>query len=166
VPGVYSVTAYSGTNDREVVFNVPPPAGARILITVTTQAGYQLAGTTLQVVGAVNLNDLFAVTTFNDTSQQDPLTLVFNGPVVTGVEEVDPFDPLPSLSLLLVLELELGFFPVPSPSPAALVFLALLFVFELVFVSTCLLLLLLDPEFLFVVVVLFWLALFSMAPSI
>ena len=96
VPGVYSVTPYSGTNDREIVFNVAPPAGARILITVTTQAGYQLAGTTLQIVGAVNLNDLFTVTTFNDTSQQYPLTLVFNGPIVTGVEIVDPFDPLPN----------------------------------------------------------------------
>ena len=90
------MSAYSGTNDREVVFDVAPSAGARILITVTTQAGYQLAGTTLQIVGTVNLNDLFAVTTFNDTSQQDPLTLVFNGPIVTGVEQVDPFDPLPN----------------------------------------------------------------------
>ena len=96
VPGVYSVTPYSGTNDREVVFNTAPPAGSRILITVTTQAGYQLAGNTLQIVGAVNLNDLFSVTTFNDTSQQYPLTLVFNGPIVTGVEVVDPFDPLPN----------------------------------------------------------------------
>ena len=96
VPGVYSVTPYVSANDRDVVFNVAPPVGARILITVTTQAGYQLAGTTLQIVGGVNLNDLFAVTTFNDTSQQYPLTLVFNGPVITGVVEQDPFDPLPN----------------------------------------------------------------------
>jgi hypothetical protein len=96
VPGAYSVTPYVSANDRDVVFNVPPPAGAHILITVTTQAGYQLAGTTLQIVGGVNLNDLFAVTTFNDTSQQNPLTLVFNGPIITGVVEQDPFDPLPT----------------------------------------------------------------------
>jgi hypothetical protein len=96
VPGAYSVTPYVAANDREVVFNVPPPAGARILITVTTQAGYNLAGDILQIVVSVNLNDLFTVTTFNDTSQLNPLTLVFNGPVITGIEVQDPFDPLPN----------------------------------------------------------------------
>jgi Pyruvate/2-oxoacid:ferredoxin oxidoreductase gamma subunit len=96
VPGTYSVTPYVAANDRDVVFNVAPPAGARILISVTTQAGYDLAGNNLQIVGGVNLNDLFTVTTFNDTSQLNPLTLVFNGPIVTGVEEIDPFDPLPN----------------------------------------------------------------------
>jgi len=98
VPGAYSVTPYVSANDRDVVFNVPPPAGARILISVTTQAGYQLAGNQLQITNivGVNLNDLFTVTTFNDTSQLNPLTLVFNGPIVSGVVEQDPFDPLPN----------------------------------------------------------------------
>jgi hypothetical protein len=40
----------------------------------------------------VNLNDVFAVTTWNDTSQQWPLTLVFQGPVTEGLTLTEGYD--------------------------------------------------------------------------
>ena len=99
--GVYSVTNWTGSNipGRQVVFNTPPAAGARILISVDTQAGYTLSGSQLQIIVPINLNDEIAITSWNDTAQQNLLTLVFQGPVVTGsvtqqgFSEVD-YDPL------------------------------------------------------------------------
>jgi hypothetical protein len=84
--GDYSVTNWTGSNTpgRQVVFNSPPAAGARILIAVDTQAGYNISGTQLQIVVPINLNDEISITTWNDTAQQNLLTLVFQGPVITG----------------------------------------------------------------------------------
>jgi hypothetical protein len=40
----------------------------------------------------VNVGDVIAVTTFNDTSQQNLLTLVWVGPVITGLTSVEAYD--------------------------------------------------------------------------
>ena len=95
ITGDYSVTNYSGSNTpgRQVLFNTPPAAGARILISVSTIADYNvLTNNTVQISAIVNLNDVFAITTFNDTAQQNLLTQVFVGPITIGITINEPYD--------------------------------------------------------------------------
>ena len=80
------------TTDRQVIFNVNPPDGARILITVNTLADYVVGGNTLVLKNQPNLGDVFAITTWNDTSQQNIETKCFYGPQVTGVTSYEGFD--------------------------------------------------------------------------
>jgi hypothetical protein len=91
-PGTYSVTPYDGTETREVLFVTPPPSGSRILISVTTLADYVIVGNQVQLNATVNIDDVFAVTTWNDTAQQWPLTLVYVGPVTTGLTVTEGYD--------------------------------------------------------------------------
>ena len=91
-PGTYTVTAYDGTETREVLFVTPPPSGARILISVSTLADYAIVGDQLQITAPVNINDVFVITTWNDTAQQFPLTLVYVGPVTTGLTVTEGYD--------------------------------------------------------------------------
>jgi hypothetical protein len=93
-PGDYSVTNWDGSNvpGRQVVFNSPPAPGSTILISVDTVAGYIVAGNQLQITGVVNLNDRFQIITWNDTTQQNILTQVFVGPVVSGITINEPYD--------------------------------------------------------------------------
>jgi hypothetical protein len=92
--GTYSVTPWTGSNTpgRQVLFNVPPPSGSRILISESTQADYVVVNTQLTIKSIVNLNDVFNITTWNDTSQQFPLTMVFIGPIVTGITLFESYD--------------------------------------------------------------------------
>ena len=96
--GDYGVTNWDGSNTpgRQVVFDVPPPAGARILISVSTLADYSVVvtgqGPRLSFATTPALFDTVVVTTWNDTSQQDIVTLVFVGPVVTGTIVTEPYD--------------------------------------------------------------------------
>jgi hypothetical protein len=92
--GTYSVTNWDGSNTpgRQVVFGVPPAAGARILISVTTVAAYDVAGNTIQFNNLLSYNDKITVTTWNDTAQQNALTLVFVGPITTGLTVNEPYD--------------------------------------------------------------------------
>jgi len=94
VVGSYSVTNWDGSNTpgRQVVFNTAPAAGARILISVDTQAAYAVAGDQLQIVSNINIGDYITVTTWNDTTQQNILTLVFDGPTTTGITINEPYD--------------------------------------------------------------------------
>jgi hypothetical protein len=93
-PGDYSVTNWDGSNvpGRQVVFNTPPEPGSRILISVSTVADYTVAGNQLQIVGLINLNDQFQIITWNDTTQQNILTQVFTGPVISGIVINEPYD--------------------------------------------------------------------------
>jgi len=91
-PGTYTVTPYDGTETREVLFVTPPPSGARILISVSTLADYAIVGNQVQITATVNINDVFAITTWNDTAQQFPLTLVFVGPVTQGLTITEGYD--------------------------------------------------------------------------
>ena len=97
IVGTYSVTNYDGSNTpgRQVVFNTPPVDGAQILISVSTIAQYTVAvgsPSRLIIIPLLNIGDQLAITSWNDTSQQDPLTLVFIGPVTTGLTLVEPYD--------------------------------------------------------------------------
>jgi hypothetical protein len=91
--GDFSVSNWDGSNTpgRQVVFNTAPAAGAQILISVDTIADYNVIGNQVQIVGTVNLGDKFAVTTWNDTAQQNILTSVFIGPVITGATIVEGY---------------------------------------------------------------------------
>jgi len=92
--GDFSVSNWDGSNTpgRQVVFETPPPAGANILISVNTVADYIVAGDQVQIVSTVNIGDVFAITTWNDTAQQNMLTQVFVGPVVSGIVINEPYD--------------------------------------------------------------------------
>ena len=91
--GTYTVSNYNGvSNDRKVVFAVPPAAGDRILVAVSTVAAYLIVGNQLQLVNAPTIGATIAVTTFNDTSQQNIVTLVFQGPEDAGVTITEPYD--------------------------------------------------------------------------
>ena len=92
---VYGVTNWDGSNDpgRQVVFVTPPADGARILISVSTVAAYLVVGTQLQLVSQPGVGAILSVITFNDTSQQNILTQVYQGPVVTGgIVVVEAYD--------------------------------------------------------------------------
>jgi hypothetical protein len=95
--GDYRVSDWNGSNvpGRQVIFNVPPTEDSRILITVSTIANYSVTGSQLRIITGLNADDILAITTWNDTSQQNILTQVFNGPVVTGDILQDPFDTVP-----------------------------------------------------------------------
>jgi hypothetical protein len=94
--GSYSVTNWDGSNTpgRQVVFNTAPAAGAKILISVDVQAAYQLINNSqLQISYPLNIGDIISIITWNDTTQQDILTLVFNGPIDNGTAVVNqPYD--------------------------------------------------------------------------
>jgi len=97
VTGTYYVTNYDGSNTpgRQVVFFTAPADGAQILISVSTIAQYTVAvgsPSKLLVIPLLNVGDNIAITSWNDTSQQDPLTLVFVGPVTSGLTLVEPYD--------------------------------------------------------------------------
>lgn len=97
VVGDYGVTNWDGSNTpgRQVVFTTPPAAGARILISVDTIAEYVVIGNQVQIIPNINLDDIFAVTSWNDTAQQNALTLVFVGPIDTGLTVTEPYDSTP-----------------------------------------------------------------------
>jgi len=93
-PGDYDVTNWTGSNvpGRQVLFTSPPPAGSRILISVNTVADYKVVGNQLQLTSSPPAGGVLSVTTWNDTSQQNILTLVFQGPIITGIVLVQPYD--------------------------------------------------------------------------
>jgi hypothetical protein len=94
IVGSYSVTNWAGSNTpgRQVVFTTPPASGSRILITVNTESDFDVVGQSLQIISAINQDDVIAVTTWNDTAQQNALSLVFLGPVFTGLDVSEPYD--------------------------------------------------------------------------
>ena len=100
--GVYSVTNWDGSNTpgRQVVFESVPADGTVILIAVSTIADCEFAynpvvpefSSTLQITSTLNLGDVVQVITWNDTSQQNALTLTFAGPVQTGTTIYQAYD--------------------------------------------------------------------------
>jgi hypothetical protein len=102
----YSVDPWDGSTARQITFVTAPADSADILISVSTYADYTVVlGVTDSIVLAPlpNLGDKFGITTFNDTAQQNILTLVFVGPVQTGYIDVEPYSstnysPLPTNS--------------------------------------------------------------------
>jgi hypothetical protein len=100
--GTYSVTNYDGSNTpgRQVIFDTVPASGAVILISVSTLAQCEFAydpsapafTSLLQIASTLNLDDVIEVVTWNDTSQQNALTLTFAGPVQTGITIYQAYD--------------------------------------------------------------------------
>ena len=92
--GDFSVSNWDGSNTpgRQVVFETAPAAGAIILISVNTVADYVTTSNQVQIVGTVNSGDVFEITTWNDTAQQNILTQVFVGPVTSGITINEPYD--------------------------------------------------------------------------
>ena len=88
--------AYTNNGIRSVEFAVEPDLGARILICVTTQSQCYVNGNQLVFVSGSgidpNLGDVIAVTTWNDTRQQNLLTQVFVGPVTIGTTVQEGYD--------------------------------------------------------------------------
>lgn len=85
----FTVDPYDGSSDRSITLTTSPPAGAAILISVRTAAQYYISGNTLiwKTTGSLIpiAGDIVSVTTFNDTSEQNILTQVFQGPSTEGV---------------------------------------------------------------------------------
>ena len=90
----WNLSAWDGSSDRYVEFNTAsmPPANSDIKIFTTTEADYILIGDQLDLRVGAAVNAEFAVTTFNDTAQQNILTKVFVGPTTEGVTTGDAFD--------------------------------------------------------------------------
>jgi hypothetical protein len=86
---------YDGT-PREVIFITEPPVDSEILIYVTTNTQCYVNGDQLVFISGNGLvpvtGDIIAVTTWNDTRQQQILSQCFVGPVTTGVTVVEPYD--------------------------------------------------------------------------
>ena len=100
--GVYSVTNWDGSNTpgRQVVFDTIPASGEVITIAVSTLADAEFAynpsapafTSTLQISSTLNLGDIVQVITWNDTQQQNALTLTFAGPIQTGITVYQAYD--------------------------------------------------------------------------
>ncbi len=96
----------SSVDVREVIFATAPAIGDQINISVTTKADYVLQNDgssefsnilVFRTTGGFYpiLGDTVAVTTWNDTAQQDICTLLWQGPVTTGVTVNEPYDSVP-----------------------------------------------------------------------
>ena len=92
--GDYSVSNWDGSNTpgRQVQFIIAPDYGARILISVSVAAAYFVSGSQLQLISPPPVGATISVGTFNDTSQQNILTQVYQGPIVGGVVIDEPYD--------------------------------------------------------------------------
>jgi hypothetical protein len=100
----FTVEPYVLDDDtRDVEFATPPSSGSEVLISVSTKADYVLQsdGSSLysNVLAWRTTNgfypiagDIISVTSWNDTSQQEIVTLVYQGPVTTGVVVPEPYD--------------------------------------------------------------------------
>jgi hypothetical protein len=88
---------YDGINLREVLFVTEPEIGSEILIYVTTGTQCYINNSSQLVFNPLGglvpiTGDTIAVTTWNDTRQQQILSQCFVGPATTGVTVVEPYD--------------------------------------------------------------------------
>jgi hypothetical protein len=92
----YFVSPPNGTNQRYVQFASTPAIDSKILISVRTVAQYWINGNTLTFQPAAGLNpaagSIVAVTTWNDTVEQNLLTQVFVGPTTQGIVVTEGYD--------------------------------------------------------------------------
>jgi hypothetical protein len=94
---VYVVEPYDPADPaRAVIFTQEPAVGAKIKIFVTTNTQCFVNNNVLVFVSGLGLTpiqgDIIAVTTWNDTRQQDIITRVYVGPVTVGVTTTEPYD--------------------------------------------------------------------------
>jgi len=92
----YEVDPYVPGQDRTITLTDLPAAGSRILISVNHAADYYISSTNLIFRPSSSIlplfGDIITITTFNDTSQQDILTQVFQGPTTTGILISEGYD--------------------------------------------------------------------------
>ena len=88
----YTVSAWDGSSDRYVEFTTAPDSGSNILVSVTTNAAYSINDNTLTLKQDPVPGSVITVVTYNDTSEQDLLTLVFQGPSTENITANQPFD--------------------------------------------------------------------------
>lgn len=96
----YTVLAYDPFNPydgrRVVEFVSAPEPGAKILLAVTTNCQVIVSGNNIVFQADQGLipifGDLVCVITWNDTRQQDLLTLVYVGPISTGTTVTEAYD--------------------------------------------------------------------------
>ena len=85
----YTVTPWTGEENRQVVFTEIPAAGDYILISVNTGADYvvNVYSSILLLNDTPDVGDVFSITTYNDTADQRLVTKVFVGPeYIPGIE--------------------------------------------------------------------------------
>jgi hypothetical protein len=86
----------NSTTPREILFLNQPAAGSEILIYVLTNTQCYVNGNQLVFNPAAGLipilDDIIAVTTWNDTRQQHILTQCFVGPITIGAINVEAYD--------------------------------------------------------------------------
>jgi hypothetical protein len=91
----YDVGTFDGPQPCSVLFSTPPSPGKKILICLTTNTQAVVVGTQLLFNAAGGLvpvtGDIIAVTSWNDTRQQDILTQVYVGPVLGSSILVEPY---------------------------------------------------------------------------
>jgi hypothetical protein len=92
----FYVEPYDVNNTREVIFFTAPALGSQIQVYVETGVQCYVAGNQLNFVTGSGLEpilgDVIAVTTWNDTRQQNILPLVYVGPVTTGITVTESYD--------------------------------------------------------------------------
>ena len=95
----FTVVPWDGFSRRSVLLTYVPTIGARVLICVNTKADYVIADDeiTFRPSGSFGLQpgDIISVTTWNDTSQQGIIQLVWVGPITTGGVAYEKFDAYP-----------------------------------------------------------------------
>jgi hypothetical protein len=92
----FFVEPYEVGDAREVIFFTPPTVGSQIQVYVETGVQCYVANGQLTFVSGSGLEpilgDVIAVTTWNDTRQQNILPLVYVGPVTTGITISEAYD--------------------------------------------------------------------------
>jgi hypothetical protein len=90
----FVVSPWTGANDRYIEFYDAPAVGARIYISVTTDAEYTInpSNNLLTLYVTAIPGAPIAVTTWNDTRQQGILTQVFVGPTTSGALVSESYD--------------------------------------------------------------------------
>jgi hypothetical protein len=92
----FYVEPYEPGDTREVIFFTAPEIGSQIQVYVETGVQCYVAAGQLNFVSGSGLEpvlgDIIAVTTWNDTRQQNILPLVYVGPVTTGITITETFD--------------------------------------------------------------------------
>ena len=88
----WTLSTWDGSSDRYIAFNTAPDINSKIIIAVTTNAGYSLNGSDLTLKNTPVPGAEINVVTWNDTSEQDILTLVFQGPTEVGSQVQVAYD--------------------------------------------------------------------------
>jgi len=93
----YTVEPFETEDTREVLFSTTPATGERILIAVTTNTQARITGGNSLFIDTTQgyvpiAGDIIAVTTWNDTRQQDIVTTVYVGPVTSGATVTEGYD--------------------------------------------------------------------------